>query len=877
MTTWHRECCKRPDVYPAGDSCHCSNCDTLAPLDQVVLDKSRFIPAIPKSLAYEEIHFVWPESVRFLYGQDIHLSASATEKNNLKATGECLCYTKVDKNPQHISSYPSKTRGFYTPLEATDQLRLLLLSRGKFDDPIHGTLMIARLGSNIKFQALSYTWADARGDDSRSKIIFLGPRWDMFMVTANCEAALRRLRRKDDDCMVWVDAICINQGNHVERNHQVGLMRRIYSAASEVFVYLGEASPLAKEAFERLMWAKKHQSIDEKGRQSLKDLFNMRYFSRIWIIQEIANAKLATIHLGDNAMGWSILEEERLKTLEIYNNAPKWISNIYLRQEYTTRDLSNLLFYTISSEASDPRDKLFALLGLVKDADEFGLAADYSLSLQEVQVGVAAFFITHEDDCSILRYAVGVSSDSPAEVPSWVPTWDRGYRSRPILRGSETFNSYVILRAEHIAPYVLSNPILDDLGKPRILHIGGYLSIQALKTIDLSRLTDFWGKYLSKGTSDQVSEFYAGLALLLDEEAHTLSDEIFLLKGCETIFHVRRNDPKSNAYKIVGVCNILLSLDRLNRDQNMNTSEPSLVSRFFLQNCPLERRHLQRMIELELLFKRLGCWDNDGCPSPDITVCESMFLDSIITRVLNAYIKEGGVGSTQSEPKIPDFQDDGTSSQLFLPIALQVQWLTTRRIFWESQASWKIVNAFGDIYSSYRSWRKLKAELEGILFMSLTGSWSLQALENNMQLEARNLANLTISLRDQLLLVAGACYIKQCQLHFGEVHLMLFRSNSSDSIERATSDDIAYAISNTFKEIHVNHYSRKKYLPGFQKIDESSFQFTDWDWGELETLFEPLKPFHLREIRDLQYACSLRDFLCKLQSQDKKWEWVTIV
>jgi hypothetical protein len=144
-------------------------------------------------------------------------------------------------------------RGAYKTLDTTDQIRLLLLLKGNFSDPIHGTLVIARLSSDINFQALSYTWADARGDDSRSLVIFLGQRWNMFMVTANCKAALRRLRRKDEDCIVWVDAICIDQGNDFERNHQVGLMRRIYSAASEVFVYLGEPTSLSNEAFERLI------------------------------------------------------------------------------------------------------------------------------------------------------------------------------------------------------------------------------------------------------------------------------------------------------------------------------------------------------------------------------------------------------------------------------------------------------------------------------------------------------------------------------------------------------------------------------------------------------------------------------------------------
>jgi len=51
----------------------------------------------------------------------------------------------------------------------------------------------------------------------------------------------------------------------------------------------------------------------------------------------------------------------------------------------------------------------------------------------------------------------------------------------------------------------------------------------------------------------------------------------------------------------------------------------------------------------------------------------------------------------------------------------------------------------------------------------------------------------------------------------------------------------------------------------------------DWDWSELELIFGPLKSFDPSNIRDLQYACSLRIFLRKLQPQVKEWERITII
>ena len=880
MTTWHRESCKRPDVYPAGDCCHCSSCDTLAPVDQVNPDATRFIPALPELPAHGEIHFTWPESVQFWDDQDNHISSSVAGGKKLGATGTCQCYTKVDKISRQLQSSASKLRGVYATLQSTDQIRLLLLSKGNFNDPVHGTLLIARLSGNIKFQALSYTWADSAGDDSHSEVIFLGPRWDIFMVTANCKAALRRLRRKDDDCMVWVDAICIDQGNHSERNHQVGLMRRIYSAASEVFVYLGEVSSSSKEAFQRLMWAKKHESIDERGRQCLSDLFDMRYFHRVWVIQEIANAKSATIHFGGDAVGWSVLEEERLKTLAIHDIVPKWISSIYLGQDYTICNLSDLIFSTTSSKASDPRDKVFALLGLINDATEFGLIADYSLTLEEVQVGVSAFVITHEDDCSILTYARGSYSNSPAQVPSWVPIWDRRYRSTPIPRGSETFDSYVVLRAEHVVPHVLMNPMLDDLAmaKPRIHHVGGCLSILALKMIDLSRLPSSWQDHLTGDKSNQICEIFPGLALVLDEKAFIDRDKIVLFKGCETIFHIRKQE-MSNTFKIVGVCNILLSVDRPNRNRSVNILELDLVSHFISQSCPLTRKHLQRMIELETLLKRLGCWDNESYQSTDITLCESMFLDSVITRVLDTHIKELGLKFGLSETKSSDFKDLETGSQLFLPIALQVQWLTTRLRFWDSQPTIKMVDAFGDTYSQWLDWRRLKAKVEWLLFLTYERSNTIGYFRRKTGSEIQHLAELTISLARSLLQVAGPSHIKECGLRFGSLNLILFKATDSGAkvFLRATERDIMEAISRLFEQNFCDYSSKKSPFPGYRKLDNDSFEFTDWDWGGLETAFEPLEPFHSRATRDLRETCFSRISLNNLKPQGREWELVTLL
>lgn len=134
-------------------------------------------------------------------------------------------------------------------------------SRAASTTPSMGNWPSPHCKDQMAFTALSYTWADEDGDSSRSSAIFLGRHWDMFPVTQNCAAALRRMRLHDRDLMVWVDAICIDQGNHVERNHQVGLMTEVYSCAEQVFVYLGDGRLEITSMLTKVRWPKERLSI----------------------------------------------------------------------------------------------------------------------------------------------------------------------------------------------------------------------------------------------------------------------------------------------------------------------------------------------------------------------------------------------------------------------------------------------------------------------------------------------------------------------------------------------------------------------------------------------------------------------------------------
>ncbi|KAK4182146.1 heterokaryon incompatibility protein 6, OR allele, partial [Podospora australis] len=88
-----------------------------------------------------------------------------------------------------------------------------------------------------RYTALSYVWGSYE-EENPFYIILNGEI--RFPVTRNLHAALHALRT---DCdwsgrMLWVDAVCINQADHVEKEGQLRLMQRVYRQAEQVVAYV---------------------------------------------------------------------------------------------------------------------------------------------------------------------------------------------------------------------------------------------------------------------------------------------------------------------------------------------------------------------------------------------------------------------------------------------------------------------------------------------------------------------------------------------------------------------------------------------------------------------------------------------------------------
>ncbi|KAF2660000.1 hypothetical protein K491DRAFT_649926 [Lophiostoma macrostomum CBS 122681] len=144
-----------------------------------------------------------------------------------------------------MATQDDDTETFYGRLHIPPKSRCIRLLHVQGPDPnvaadggpIYCDVAVVDLDSDSTWTALSYVWGTMA---SEPDVIFCNQT--AFRVTSNCYSALRHLRQILGSFTIWVDAICINQADNLEKGHQVGLMDDIYSRAGTTYIWIGEGS-----------------------------------------------------------------------------------------------------------------------------------------------------------------------------------------------------------------------------------------------------------------------------------------------------------------------------------------------------------------------------------------------------------------------------------------------------------------------------------------------------------------------------------------------------------------------------------------------------------------------------------------------------------
>ncbi|KAI1450378.1 heterokaryon incompatibility protein-domain-containing protein [Annulohypoxylon stygium] len=324
----------------------------------------------------------------------------------------------VNPPPQDEDDLTENRYTYGTLPDGKCYIRLLELHPGSGNEPLRGTLRTVHLSESAygRFDALSYVWGDIWRPGSAT--IDLGNGQNL-KIAPNLTDALRQLRYKKRPRTIWVDAICINQIDHVEKGQQVPLMTEIYSRCNSVLVWLGLPTPHSRFGMEILAylahsttslngdnapWDREEGEVVEK---SLKDILERPYFSRLWVVQEAALAPRVVMHVGRIRVEWERGAETRrfLMRIKMAELAPSWQKSV-LRDAVDLRPVRELLEQSLAAEArrtgkpetpslldvvhsirnrnvADPRDRIYGVMSLVTPAEVAGLVPDYSVSWEE--------------------------------------------------------------------------------------------------------------------------------------------------------------------------------------------------------------------------------------------------------------------------------------------------------------------------------------------------------------------------------------------------------------------------------------------------------------------------------------------------------------
>ncbi|KAE9381310.1 hypothetical protein N431DRAFT_298421, partial [Stipitochalara longipes BDJ] len=355
----------------------------------------------------------------------------------------------------------------YRPLDF-DTFEIRLLRVHGFDGLgyITWSLEYASLINPPEYTALSYCWGDA----GKTKTINI-KHWGTVQISSNLDDALWHLCYMEESdpfrhgkgIIVWVDALCINQEDAVERSQQVRQMRQIYSRAKEVISWVpcqeSEAvAYLIKNQFHRDNYETTgqvqkaqpprasynvHLEFEEcedkrkvwmkRGWKILDKFFRQAYWRRVWVIQEVAVAAKAKVLCGRYEITWedidAIIATWQKTPGSVPVNTRAYLKAVHLvefRDRFQVKrepiSLLDAMRWTYQTEATDPRDKIFALLGLCHDGATYVPVPNYKQPLEEIIADMSKAMMSFDRSLDLMCFK-GTSLSEEGKLPSWTPNW----------------------------------------------------------------------------------------------------------------------------------------------------------------------------------------------------------------------------------------------------------------------------------------------------------------------------------------------------------------------------------------------------------------------------------------------------------------------
>jgi hypothetical protein len=503
---------------------------------------AKFDTAIDKVI-YEKLDLSWETSPIMTSGQI---------KKYLKDEGLDLSSCNTFAAIANSSGTDDRASTYYQMCSSIMQIRLLNVMPAKSAiEDIVCELQTVLMTDNPEYDALSYTWGDAAHQRS---IVLNGRR---YCIGANLWNALRSLRHESKIKTLWIDAVCINQNDLIEKSNMVSQMYIIYHKARNVVAWVGEATQKSEEAMKFLrehlskdvaeiypdgldvLKAECHTSrniptftADRVPWEALLDLFGRAWWTRAWVVQEIVCSHRWTLKCGQSEIDGHkfsvtlsqihfLIGEAKFLSVEgkrIIRNTLLVPKKMILRQEALALQL---VLYR-GRQAKDLKDNIYAFTNMVQPPIS-ELCPDYTKSTEEIYYDTAVQIIKMEGnlrllsvcelhekrDLEFLTAKDGIFRKFVPELPSWVPNWAVCRNSYELWGGYSTKGISIPFAASGNKPQVI------NFHGASLLKSQGYLTIRGSILDQVEDVSpDWYGNPLTYEILDDAQRTIAGKSFI---------------------------------------------------------------------------------------------------------------------------------------------------------------------------------------------------------------------------------------------------------------------------------------------------------------------------------------------------------------------------
>lgn len=366
-----------------------------------------------------------------------------------------------------------------------DYIRLLrvLAPTSRPQEAMLCELRVFSLGHAPEYFALSYC---RQPEDGVAIVEVRGSFEGSFPVSCDLESATRALHEFRPSDWFWIDAVCINQFSNNEKNDQVPRMREIYETAHAGMIWLGidvqskveytfrggstnlvhleDGDSVFLEIIEPKIGSKEARDADlglthGKVMQLARLAERHRaWWCRTWIIQEMVLPTELYVCIGSQVMLWHRLlsassnwrwySTDHGHALQAAYHKLRSLDN--LRKQWHLSKYSLAIFDLLrlgrESYATDARDNVYGILGLVNPQERQHIQVDYSCAVDQMYAGVTTMLINRYQSIDILLSSFWHKTEtSQAWLPSWVVDYrPESYDQRQSLGPSWARNNWSI-------------------------------------------------------------------------------------------------------------------------------------------------------------------------------------------------------------------------------------------------------------------------------------------------------------------------------------------------------------------------------------------------------------------------------------------------